>query len=81
MINRLMELNKKKYVYTNFELSEPSINHKLPFGIFKNLTSLKQRHFHLHFYRRCYRASTLHIFKLEINYSKTIHCYLFFNGK
>jgi hypothetical protein len=62
-----MELNNKKnYIYTNFELSEPSINHRLSFRIFRNLTSLKQRHFHLHFYHRCYRASTFHIFKPEI---------------
>ena len=34
------------YVYTNLKLSKPSINHRLPFKIFKSLTSLKQRHFH-----------------------------------
>jgi hypothetical protein len=42
-------LNIKKiivYVYINLTLSEPSINHRLPFKISENLTSLKQRHFH-----------------------------------
>jgi len=47
-LKKLTELKTKKniYVYTNLELSKPNINHMLLFKIFRNLTPLKQRHFH-----------------------------------
>lgn len=49
------------YVYTNFELSEQNINHRLQFKIFRNLTPLKQKYFHRRFHCWYYRVSNLHI--------------------
>jgi len=52
MINKVIELNTTKivYVYTNLDVFEPNINHKLLFRIFGNLTILKQRHYYRRFY-------------------------------